>query len=150
MQSPKNVTVVFGIDCLACQDELFVNNSRDVEGNDEHALDLSSFSPFSVSVSMDFPCTPHAFFRERLSDHCQGLRRTFSGICTKFDAHSRSDPSRLARQTAPNRRMEIISSSPQLCDILYRLQRYGSTIICRCIAPLQLLYRVQHQSRKYG
>jgi hypothetical protein len=25
---------------------------------------------------------------ERLSNHCQGLRRSFSEICTTFDAHS--------------------------------------------------------------
>jgi hypothetical protein len=28
----------------------------------------------------------HALFPKRLSNHCQGLRRTFSEICTKFDA----------------------------------------------------------------
>jgi hypothetical protein len=33
-----NVTVVCGIDCLACQDEFFVNNPLDVKGNYEHAL----------------------------------------------------------------------------------------------------------------
>jgi hypothetical protein len=35
----------------------------------------------------------HAFFPERLSNHCQGLRLTFSNICTKFDAVPLSDPS---------------------------------------------------------
>jgi hypothetical protein len=29
------------IDCLACQDEFFVNNPLDVKGNDEHALDFT-------------------------------------------------------------------------------------------------------------
>jgi hypothetical protein len=47
MQSPENNTVVCGIHCLACQDELFVNNPIDVIENDEHdpdfALHLSYF-----------------------------------------------------------------------------------------------------------
>jgi hypothetical protein len=55
-------------------------------------------SPFSVSVTFDapfkYPCTAYAFFPERLSNHCQGLRRNLSKICTKFDADSQSDPSR--------------------------------------------------------
>jgi hypothetical protein len=33
-----------------------------------------------------------AFFPERLSNHCQGLRCTFYDIFTKFDAHLLSDP----------------------------------------------------------
>jgi hypothetical protein len=41
MQSPYNVTVVSGIDCLACQDELFVNNPFDIKVNDEHVLDFA-------------------------------------------------------------------------------------------------------------
>jgi hypothetical protein len=36
------------------------------------------FALFLASVSSDFPCTAHAFFPERLSNHCQGVRRTFS------------------------------------------------------------------------
>jgi uncharacterized short protein YbdD (DUF466 family) len=32
------------------------------------------------------PCTAHAFFPECLRNRCQGLCRTFSDICTKFDA----------------------------------------------------------------
>jgi hypothetical protein len=50
-------------------------------------------SPFSVSVSLDFPCTAYAFFPKRLSNHCQSLRRPFSEICTTFDAVPLSDPS---------------------------------------------------------
>jgi hypothetical protein len=38
----------------------------------------SPVSPFSVSESFDFPCMAHTFFPERLSNHCQGLRRSFS------------------------------------------------------------------------
>jgi hypothetical protein len=55
----------------------------------------SSVSSFSVSVSLDFPCTIHAFFTERLSNQCQGLCRIFSQICTKSDDVPLSDPSRI-------------------------------------------------------
>jgi hypothetical protein len=97
-QSPQNVVAICGIDCLACRDEFFVNNLRDVKENDDHALNfafhLSQIFCFSVSVSLDFPCAAHAFFPERLSNHCLGLRCTSSEFCTKFDAVPLSDPSR--------------------------------------------------------
>jgi hypothetical protein len=54
----------------------------------------SSVSPFSVSVSLDSPCTAHAFFPYSSSNHCQGLCRTFPGICTTVVAAPSSDPSR--------------------------------------------------------
>jgi hypothetical protein len=37
------VTEVCGIDCLACQDEFFVNNSFGVKENNEHALETLLF-----------------------------------------------------------------------------------------------------------
>jgi hypothetical protein len=48
---------------------------------------------FLVSVSSGFPPTAHAFFPQRLSNHCQGLYSNFSLICTTFYAVSLSDPS---------------------------------------------------------
>jgi hypothetical protein len=36
-----NVTVVYGIECLAWQDEFFVNNPLDIKENDEHAIDVA-------------------------------------------------------------------------------------------------------------
>jgi hypothetical protein len=40
------------IDCLACQDELFVNNPLDAKANDEHALDfVFTCDRSSVSLS---------------------------------------------------------------------------------------------------
>jgi hypothetical protein len=50
------------------------------------SLCSSPVSPFPVSMSLDFPCTAHASFPERLSNHRQGLRRTFSEIFTNSDA----------------------------------------------------------------
>jgi hypothetical protein len=49
-------------------------------------LCLSPVSPFSISVSLDFPRTAHDFFTESLYNHFHGLYRTCSEICTKFDA----------------------------------------------------------------
>jgi hypothetical protein len=40
-QLPQKVTIICRTDCLACQDEFFVNNPLDVKENDEHALHLS-------------------------------------------------------------------------------------------------------------
>jgi hypothetical protein len=37
----QKVIVVLGIDCLACQDEFFVNIPLDVKESDEHALDIA-------------------------------------------------------------------------------------------------------------
>jgi hypothetical protein len=39
-----------------------------------------------VSVSLGFPCTPNAILPKHLSDHCQGLRPTFSETSTKSEA----------------------------------------------------------------
>jgi hypothetical protein len=51
-------------------------------------------SPFpvcpEVSVRCNHPCTAHAFFPERLSNHFQGLRHPFSEVCTKLHVHSLS------------------------------------------------------------
>jgi hypothetical protein len=40
MQSPLNVRVVSGIDCLVCQHEFYVSNPPNSKENDEHALDF--------------------------------------------------------------------------------------------------------------
>jgi hypothetical protein len=68
----------------------------EVKENDEHALGFAVYQSClsSVSLTLDFPCMAHAFFPEHLSDHCQGIRRTFSEICTKFDAVPLPDASR--------------------------------------------------------
>jgi hypothetical protein len=63
-----------GIDCFACQFEFFVNNP-DVKENDEHALDFALHLSRLFGLG-EFPRTAPAFF-SGLSNHCQGLRRTF-------------------------------------------------------------------------
>jgi hypothetical protein len=40
------------------------------------------------------PCPAHDFFPECLSNHCLGLRHTFSEICTKFNVVPLSVPTR--------------------------------------------------------
>jgi hypothetical protein len=47
-----------------------------------------------LTLLINFPCLAYAFFPERLSNHCHGLRRTSSDICTKFDAFFFSHPER--------------------------------------------------------
>jgi hypothetical protein len=42
----------------------------------------------NMDIPLHYPWTDHAFFLERLSNRCQGVHRTLSGICTKFDSHS--------------------------------------------------------------
>jgi hypothetical protein len=93
------MTVVCGIDCLACQNEFFVKNSFDVKENYEHTL------AFSVSVSLNFPCTAHVFFPKRHFNHLQGFRRTFSEICIKFHAVPSLNPSR--SRNRPDTRLQI-------------------------------------------
>jgi hypothetical protein len=65
----------------------------------------SSVSPFSISMSLDVPCTAHASLPERLFNHCQGLHRTFSETCTQFDAVRLSDPP--WNRIRPNTRLKI-------------------------------------------
>jgi hypothetical protein len=52
-----------------------------------------------------------------------------------------------AKYTTPNKRM-LKSACPPSCMKFCTLASYASTIIYRCIALLQLLYRWQHQSQK--
>jgi hypothetical protein len=100
---------------------------------------------FSVSVSLDFLFTTHAFFPERLSN-----RSTVSVTCAKCDAHSLSDPSR--NRIRPDTRLKIRSEHqhirPAAWNFVYWLQIFASTTIYWCIAQIQLLYSWQHQSRK--
>jgi hypothetical protein len=89
-----------------------VNNPLDVEENYDHVLDFA--------LHLTRLLLAHVFFPERLSNHCSNLRRTFSEICTKFDAHLLLDPSR--NLIRPDTRLQIelrkkISTSAQLCTL---------------------------------
>jgi hypothetical protein len=66
---------------------------------------LFTFLTFFSLVSLDFPCTTSAFFPERLFNHRQGSCRTFSEICTQFDAIPLSDPS--INRIRPDARLQI-------------------------------------------
>jgi hypothetical protein len=75
--------------------------------NFEHALDSSPVSPFSVSVSLDFPRMAHAFFPECLSNYCHGICWTFVQdlpkiLCCCFVRSIAK--SHQARHTTPNKR----------------------------------------------
>jgi hypothetical protein len=104
---------------LAFQDEFFLKNPLDVKKKlwASSWLCSSPVSPFSVSESLDYPCMAYAFFTEHLSNHCQGLRRTFSKICTKCDAIRLSDPSQNC--VRPDIQLRVKGRSTQLCEILY-------------------------------
>jgi hypothetical protein len=98
-------------------------------------------SMFSVSVSLNFPCTVHASFPKRLYNH---FRCTLTEICTKYDAIPLLDPSRDGIRS--DTRLQI--KWYKTWNFEHWLARYGSTTINRCFALLQLLYRWQHQSKK--
>jgi hypothetical protein len=101
-----NVTAVCEIDRLACQDEFFVHNVLDVKENYEHALDFALHLPrfFSVSSSLDFPCTVSAFFPERIS--LPGSPSHFlPEICTKCYAVPLLDL--LRNRIRPDTRLQI-------------------------------------------
>jgi hypothetical protein len=111
----------------------------------EHTLDFSPVSPFSGcperSILFKHPCAPHAFFLESLSNHCQGHRLTSSDICTKLMFLCR-----VRCKIASCRKSQHLH--PATWRFVHWIPRYTSTIIYRCIALLQLLYRRQHQSLK--
>jgi hypothetical protein len=99
-------------------------------------------SPFSVSVSLDFPCTAHAFLPERLSNRC-----TFSEICTEFDAVPLSAPSR--NRIRPDTRLQIKGckildhppSCVKLCTLTPKICQYyhlplHSAFVVQMTAPV--------------
>jgi hypothetical protein len=74
---------------------ILYKQASDIKYNMRMPLTFSSpVSLLSVPVSLDFPCTAYTFFPERLSNHCQDHRSTFSEICRTFDALPSSDPLR--------------------------------------------------------
>jgi hypothetical protein len=95
----------------------------------------------------EFSVYGHNYFPERVSNHCQSLRRAFSEICIKLDAVPLSDPPRnhIQRLQTKGRRNHHVH--PGVWNFVHRPQRYASTIIYRCITLLKLLHR-WHQSRK--
>jgi hypothetical protein len=118
-------------------------------------LRSSPVSPTSAgpepSMPFEHPCTAKASFLERPSNHYQALRLTFSAICTKSDAAPLSDLSRI--RIRPDTWLQIkgrkkSARHPAALSFVHWLPRYASTVIYRCVALLQLLYRWQHQSRK--
>jgi hypothetical protein len=86
------------------------------------ALLCTCLAFFGLNELGPFLCTTHTFFSECLSTHCQGLHRSFSEICTKFDAVPPFDPQqnhiRLHTWLKIKGRKKI-SLSSQLYDILY-------------------------------
>jgi hypothetical protein len=92
-QSPLNVTVVCGIDCLVFQNEFFVNNPLDEKKMMSMPLTLL-FTRLDLFALWEFGISMYGstFFPERLSNRSQGPRRTFPEICIKLGV-SLLDPS---------------------------------------------------------
>jgi hypothetical protein len=99
------------------QDEVSVSDHLHVKANEGHVCNFSPISSSSVFVSLDFPCTARAFFAERLSNRCQGLRRTFSEIYSKFRAVPLSDLSRY--HIRPDTRLQIKGHKIRICTQLH-------------------------------
>jgi hypothetical protein len=72
---------------------LFVNHPLDAKENDEHALDFALHLSHWVWTCHSNTCVRPLLSSLNTSNHCQGLRQTFSKICTKSDAVPLSDPS---------------------------------------------------------
>jgi hypothetical protein len=66
-QSQQNVTVVCGIDCLACQDELFVNNPLKVKENYKHARDHAVHLSGLFRSALNQACHANTFVWLKLS-----------------------------------------------------------------------------------
>jgi hypothetical protein len=123
-----------------------VNNPLHVKENDEHAPGFLfiCLAFFFRSRRVRMPCTAHAFSPERLTNHCQGFRCTFTEICTTFVAVPLSDP--LRKRIRQDTELQYVH--PATLNFVHRLRKHANTTIYRCIALLQLLYRWQYQSRK--
>jgi hypothetical protein len=88
-----------------------VNNPLDVKKIMSMLLTLFiTCLAFSDSVNLDFPCMAHGFSPERLSNNCKGLRRTFSLICTKFDAVPLSNPCEIASVLIHNSKLKDVKN----------------------------------------
>jgi hypothetical protein len=82
----------------------------------------SPVSSFFCLGEFGLPFTAHAFFPDRLSNHCQGFCCTLSLIYTKFDAvpsFGSIAEFHYAKYRTPNNGTLIISNSTQQREILY-------------------------------
>jgi hypothetical protein len=129
---------------LGLSRRFFLNNPSDVKEHDEYALDFALDLSRLFRTALNRVCHSNTHVRlmhfslERLSNICQGLRRTFSEICTKFDAVLLFDS--WWNRIRPDSRLQKKK--------YVKIPTYASTIVCRFTVVLQLLYRRQQQSRK--
>jgi hypothetical protein len=66
-QSLKNFIIACGIDCLAFQGELYVNNSLDVKITDEHALIFALHLPFLFRSAQNIASHSNTHVKLKLS-----------------------------------------------------------------------------------
>jgi hypothetical protein len=95
----------------------------------------------TVSASLDFPCTAHAFLPERLSNHCQGLGHislTFAHNLMLFLCQLHREIAQATYTTTNKRTYEINISTPlreTLCADSQDMLEVSSTVAspyCNC------------------
>jgi hypothetical protein len=127
----KNITVVCGFDCLACQSEFLVNKPL-MSKKMMIMLLILVFICLAIFCLTEFGLSLYGSC-SRLSNHCQDFRRTFSDICTKSDAVPLLDPSRNRIKRLQIKGRKKSARRPVSVKCLHWLPRYASTNICRCI-----------------
>jgi hypothetical protein len=137
-----NVTVVCRIDCLACQDEFFVNDPHDI-GDDDYALDFAYHLSFPFRSALNRACHSNTEVWLLLSSPNACL---IIWHCTKFDAHSLLDPwwnhirPETQLQIKGHKKWTQLPSCMKFCTLTPKL--YSNIIISHCIVLLQLLYEI--------
>jgi hypothetical protein len=108
------------------------------------------------------PCTAHAFFPKRLSNHCQHLHHTFSKIYTEFDSHSLSDPSwnrirpdtRLQikghkKSARPPSCMKFCTLTPKICQYYHLPLHHATTTAVQMAAPVPEIIKLLNSGTKF-
>jgi hypothetical protein len=100
-------------------------------------------------VRLDFPCSAHHFFPDLM------IAKVSIALFPRFAQHLMHTPCSIVEIPSGQIRdskWKVVKNQhihPTESNFVHRFPRYSSTIIYRCIALLQLLYRWQHQSLKF-
>jgi hypothetical protein len=88
-QSPENITVVCGIDCLVCQDEFCMNNFLNVE-DDDYDLDLALHPSRLFRFALNRACHSNngARLMHSSPNACLMIARVSIALFPRFDAQA--------------------------------------------------------------
>jgi hypothetical protein len=156
-QSPQNVTVVCGSNCLAWQEKFFVNNPPWY-----HRKSWSCSWLFTCLAFFDLPWIEHAiqtsvygscFLPRKLIWSLPGPPSHFFPRLTPNEMHTRCSVVGSIAKSRQDTQLQTKGRKDQHDDsaawnVTHWLPGYASTIIYGCTELLQLLYRRKHQSRK--